>query len=103
MSKEAPEAKEPVLYVDKVATAVPQWYAESKYEYDKPMRESYIDNALNPFVGAYSFYYIRQRVKRQQLEEAKVLEKKRQANIKAKRKAKDDAKRKLRSKLKYVP
>ena len=72
------------LYVDKVAPAIPQWYAEYKYQYDKPVRELYIESALDPYAKAYRFYTMSEAVKRKRLLEAAKLEKKRHAKLRAK-------------------
>ena len=72
------------LYVDKVAPAIPEWYAAYRYDPAKSARETYIDNALNPFLKAYSFYSMRESMKRKLLEEAKEMDRKRNEKIKEK-------------------
>lgn len=72
------------LYVDNVAPSIPEWYAEYKYDPDKSVRESYIDNALNPYSKAYSFYNMRDSLRKQQLLEAKEIFKRHQQRMKEK-------------------
>lgn len=67
---------------DDKALTIPEWYADMKYNGDKDFREMYIDNALNPYNKAFAFYDMRAQLKKQQLMEAKELEKKRQKQIK---------------------
>ena len=76
----------------------PQWYAEYKYQQDKPFREAYIENALDPYAGAYAFYTIRKSLRRKQLLEAAELERERQAKIRAKQRNKPN----WRSKVKFI-
>lgn len=87
-------------YVDKVAPSIPEWYANFKYSYDKPFRESYIDNALNPYMKAYGFYSLRDSLKKQQLQEAATLEKQRQAKLKERESQRSSSK--WRDKVKFV-
>ena len=67
---------------DDKALTIPEWYADMKYNNDKDFREMYIDNALNPYSKAFTFYDMRYQLKKQQLLEAKEMEKKRQKQIK---------------------
>lgn len=89
-----------VPYEDKTGPAVPQWYADYRYNPDKSFRESYIDNSLEPMFKANSFYTMRANMRRKQLEEAKLLEKIRQQRIQERQ-----LRRKLinwRDRVKYV-
>ena len=84
----------------RTAPSIPEWYANFKYSYDKPFRESYIDNALNPYMKAYGFYTLRDSLKKQQLQEAATLEKQRQAKLKERGIQRSGAK--WRDKVKFV-
>ena len=78
-SSNAGRPKQP--YEDKRGPAIPQWYADYRYDPDKSFRESYIENTLEPMFKANSFYSLRANIKRKQLEEAKQLERTRAKRI----------------------
>lgn len=82
------------LYQDKIAPSVPEWYANVKYQPGKTSRETYIENALNPYLysKSYAFYNLRQSIKRKQLEEAAMLEKEHAKKVKDKQRSLSGAK-----------
>lgn len=85
-------------YVDKIAPAIPDWYADIKYSTDMTTRENYLTNALNPYASSYSFYNLRESMKKQQLETAAKLERERQIKIKDKQ----NKRKNWRNKVKYI-
>ena len=68
-------------YSDNIATLIPQWYADTKYDRNKSTRQNYIDNALDPYKKAYSFYTMREMLKKKLLDEANVKEKERREKL----------------------
>ena len=73
------------VYVDKISSEIPEWYALIKYQDDLSLRDNYINNALDPYKRENTFYSLRDSIKRQQLMNAAIMEKARQKEMKEKR------------------